>query len=87
MHTSLTALEKLAAPTEPTEPAAGGREESPIFTVILFTGKPSASEAVCATIVCVPVPRSDAASSIVAFTSLLVRVSFIMAEELFCLAG
>jgi hypothetical protein len=47
----LTALAKLAAPTEPIEPAAGGKFESPVTTVIFSTGKFNASAAVCARIV------------------------------------
>ena len=39
-------LQKLAAPIEPTEPAAGGNAESPIFTATLLIASPSVSAAV-----------------------------------------
>ena len=51
LQVSLTEFEKLAAPIEPTDPAAGGQVESPNFTPTFYIGKPSVSAAVCATIV------------------------------------
>src|SRR4051794_38949596 len=46
LQASLTELEKLAAPIEPTEPAAGGSVESPSFTPTFSIGNPNVSAAV-----------------------------------------
>src|SRR4029078_13061426 len=85
---SLTALQKLAAPTDPPDPAACGNVVSPIFTPTFEIARPSVSAAVCAMIVYEPVPISLAPSSTLAFTSLsALRVNLTAAEVPDCRAG